>query len=123
MSYNIDSIDCLVLDARMKVKDIRKLAKQQDKLPEDNFVQDLHELLKDNDGSNDTVDIVRFAWGGEGSGWAFKYLKETVAPLIEGKVHAVLTWEGGDRHSGLVIENGKVIECDVKMVLVPRKKK
>ncbi len=60
----------------------------------------------------------RFWWSGEWSGnsWNEVFIKK-VAPKILGTLEAVVTWEGGDSHSGLRIRNGKVTEPDVVMTL------
>lgn len=123
MSYNIDSVDCLVLDARMKAKDIRKLAKLEDKLPECNFIEEHLEAANNAEHANDLIVLQNFWWYGMGSGWAFDFLKKNVAPLIEGRVEAIFCWEGGDSYSGLTVENGDVTECDVEMKLVPIQRK
>lgn len=94
-------------------------------MPEGNFIDELLDKATDclTEGLADAkVELVNFWWYGEGSGYAYDFLKETVAPLIHGKVEAILTWEGGDSFGGLRIEDGVVEECDVKMTLVRKSK-
>jgi hypothetical protein len=130
----------------MRLKDIRMLVKDEDKIPEGCFLTEiLDELEKANrpgkpiaemstkelrqhadaidqrEESNQTVKITSIDWYGEGSGHTFDYLKSTVAPLIKGRIEAVFVWEGGDLITGLIIEDGKVTECDVAYKLTPKK--
>ena len=60
-----------------------------------------------------------------GSASSYKdILIKLVAPKIMGKVEAIFTWEGGEWQTGLIIEDGTVIECDVsKKLLRPKKTK
>ncbi len=44
-------------------------------------------------------------------------LIDKIVPYIHGHVEAVFTWEGGDSHSGLIIEDGEAWEAEVKMRL------
>lgn len=67
-----------------------------------------------------TVAIGNLDWYGEGSGHTFNYFKGTVAPLIMGRIEAVFIWEGGDSISGLIIDDGKITECDVSYKLSPK---
>jgi len=55
--------------------------------------------------------------------YAYNDLLPKLAPFIHGRVEAILTWEGGDSHSGFTIEDGEFTECDVQMTLVPKKEK
>lgn len=118
MSYNIDSVECLKLDAQIFAKDVRYLlANHGDKLPEVCFLRD----LPTNDPDTTPLQLKNLWWYGEGSGHGFEILRDEVALKIIGHVEAVFTWEGGDSVSGLIIKDGKVTECDVKYRLVPKK--
>lgn len=122
MSYNVDSVDCLKIDAQMFAKDIRDLITELSKtdfgIPEVCFLEELNI-----DGVPDTtpVKLNNLWWYGSGSGRSFENLINKVGPKIFGHVEAVFTWEGGDSFGGLIIDDGKVTKCDVKHILVPRK--
>lgn len=116
MSYNIDSTAVLKCTAKMKATDVYLLlAKHEDDLPECHFLEEMRGVAPDTDGFIQ-VDK-RFWWYGDGSGRAFKFLCEKVAPCIVGTAEVVFTWEGGDSFSGLRIVDGKVTKHKVKMVL------
>lgn len=148
MSYNIDSVDCLILDAYMKVSDVRDLLQNHaDKLPEICFLNELRlpkvfvggaafdaaiEELRQHDEAAarrildkaagvERIKLSNLWWQGEGSGRAFDFFKEHVAPLIQGKVEAVLIWERGDSLTGLRIKDGLLEEMDVEQKLIPKK--
>lgn len=55
-------------------------------------------------------------WYGEGSGWSFDTLKETILPATTGKADLLFVWEGAE-FSGLRVENGVVTEHDVELSL------
>lgn len=117
MSYNIDSANVLKCDAWMLAADIGELlAKHEDELPSDCFLHEMAEKEPDAEGRVLIGDD--FAWRSEGSGnsWREVFLPH-VAPKIHGTLEAVLTWEGGDSHSGLRIRDGKVTEPNVVMAL------
>lgn len=126
MSYNVDSVDTPVLDAWMSAKDVVRLHKKhEDALPEGTFLAEMVDsamTLLTEGLAEARVPLPNFWWYGEGSGHSFDLLKEQIAPHIHGKVEAILTWEGGDSTSGLVIDDGTVEECDVKMTLVRKTK-
>ena len=137
MSYNIDSVEALVLDARMTAKDIKKcMREKQDELPEACFLEYAvvyaDKALEMGEPDRE-ISIGRrfgkrpkdlyFDWQGEGSGHAYDLLKEFIAPMIRGRAELVFTWEGGDSLTGLIIEDGKVTECDVVQTLRPKKTK
>lgn len=117
MSYNISSVNTMALDAWMSAKDLKRLAKHEDQLAESNFIEDHVDREPDADGN---VKLRNFWWCGEGSGRTHDFLVEKVAPKVRGRVEAIFTWEGGDSHSGLMIEDGKVVDCDLEMRLVRR---
>ena len=142
MSYNCDSTIVLNSNATMRRRDVLALLRDSgDNLPEGCFLNNVlpksdpvkpldrmtpDELRKHADTiaetDKGTVEIKNLDWYGEGSGHTFDYFKETVAPLIMGRIEAVFVWEGGDSISGLIIEGGKITECDVSYKLTPKKK-
>lgn len=67
----------------------------------------------------DELRASKFWWSGECSGgtWEETFLPK-IAPKIRGTIEAVVTWEGGDSHTGLRIRDGKVTEPEVVMTLV-----
>jgi hypothetical protein len=116
MGYNIDSAEIVKGTGTLRVsaKNARKLAKLD--LPE-GFRESIKRLEFGDDGFA-PLDV--FWWYGEGSGWAHEdeRLGKAVA-LIEGCADVILTWEGGESHSGLRIRNGKVTKCGVTLTLDP----
>lgn len=64
--------------------------------------------------------ITNLRWNGEGSGRTLKTLTEKLLPATLGSADILFTWEGGDSHSGLIVNDGKVIEADVRFVLTPK---
>lgn len=127
MSYNIDDVTCPVLNAEMKAIDIVRLyKKERDNLPECNFLEEHYNEAEELLTISETQAKIRLRnlwWYGEGSGWAYKILIKKVLPLVSGEVEVILTWEGGDGVSGIMVKDGKVTECDVEQKLVPRKKR
>ena len=115
MSYNIDHIECLKIEAWMRPADVIRLRDTLD-FPEDNFLEDLEEVEQ----YPDRVPLTKLNWRGEGSGNSYYnvFLKE-VAPCIQGEVEAIVVWEGGDAISGLRIKDGVPEEMGVEHRLVP----
>lgn len=116
MSYNIDSIEVLKCSARMLAADVLALSERESDLPESHFLEEMVNVPASPDGTI-PIDPEKFWWSGEGSGHAWDFFKDEVAPKIIGTIEAVLTWEGGDSHTGLRVVNGKVTEPAVKMTL------
>ena len=143
MSYNIDSVDALVLDAWMYALDVARVIDQYgDECPEVNFLDALKDVTLSflnvarpigdpggfswygTAGVGERIALKSFCWYGAGSGHSYTdVLIKYIAPLIHGRVEAVFTWEGGDSLTGLIIEDGKVTECDVVQTLRPKKTK
>lgn len=143
MSYNCDSVHVLKSSATMRRRDVAALLSNAElNRPEVCFLENLlppikpgkrldmmtpAELRQHADAmakaAEGTVEIDNLNWYGERSGHSFEYFKETVAPLIMGKIEAVFVWEGGDSTSGMIIEDGKITECDVSYKLTPKPKK
>lgn len=124
MSYNIDSIEVLKTTASINFADLRRVvASLSDKewLPEINFIEDLKE--DDPYSTSTTAKLTELSWRGEGSGhsWHEVFLPK-IAPLIRGRIEAVVIWEGGDSVSGIIVDDGKVTDCDVEYRLVPKDK-
>ena len=117
MSYNIDTIDTLCSTLRISRKNAEK-AISLTGLPEIHPLDDIDGLEFGDDGY---AKIERFSWCGEGSGWAFKSTLRKFVALLEGDADLILTWEGGDSHSGVRIRGGKMTQCEVVMTLAPEK--
>jgi hypothetical protein len=116
VSYNAGHIEVLKCDAKMLAKDIRRLAKRRDELAECNFLEELEGHEPDADGYI-AIDPAKFWWSGDGSGSSWELFIKQIAPKIVGTLEAIVTWEGGDSHTGLRIRDGKVTEPDVVMTL------
>lgn len=115
MSYNPGHMTVLKCDAKILLKDLRRLSKCDD-LAEGNFVDEHVGREPDADG-HVAIDPTRFWWYGEGSGSSWDFFIKKACPKIVGNLEAIVTWEDGDSHSGLRIRNGKVTEPDVIMTL------
>ena len=153
MSYNIDSVDEILLDARMDTQDIIDFCvNSKSELPESNFLESHFNIAQQTLSNkhkcskcktkNDAdaafckacgrefekvnshaleVKLESFEWHGTGSGHAFDFLKNEVAPKVLGKVEAIFCWEGGFNFSGLLIKDGRVAEGEViKSVKKPK---
>jgi hypothetical protein len=112
MSYNIDSWE-QIGDGKLRIskKYAQKLKRKfRDERPEDWFLDD----LKFGDDGYAEVDLyMRCGWSGN---FYHEHMAE-VAQSLEGSADFVLTWEGGDSHSGLRIRNGKAYELEVAFTL------
>lgn len=118
MSYNIDSVETKKLDAFISRKDLKSLIKKyadSGDLPEDNFLEE----IEDDPDADGLVTLQSLRWCGKGSNDSFREIFPKVAKKIKGRVEAIFCWEGGDSYSGIIIEDGKITECDVEMTLVP----
>lgn len=60
--------------------------------------------------------VDRIWWSGEGSGNSFEALQECLEHFL-GSADLILTWAGGDSHSGLRVLNGQVTRYKVKLAL------
>jgi hypothetical protein len=116
VSYNIDSWEQIAGEKlRISKKNAKKIRRKfGDHRPESWCVDD----LKFGDDEYAEVDL---SIHGEGSGHFFHDHMADVAKALEGEADFVLTWEGGDCHSGLRISGGKAIEMDVVMTLREKK--
>jgi hypothetical protein len=56
-----------------------------------------------------------------GSGASFQILTKII-PLLKGEADLVFLWEYGDSVSGLMIRDGKAVDCEVSYTLVVPKK-
>ena len=81
---------------------------------EGNFIDELLERLDGNDA--DWFALKHVEWYGEGSGRSFEKMQQALA-LCDGSADLLLTWEGGDCHSGLRLRDHKVTRHVVEMVL------
>lgn len=123
MSYDVSSVEVKVLDARMKAVDVIKTRKELgDWIPGNCFLHDMKDLALDailSGESEKLIPLPNFRWSSTGSGHAFhEHMLQTVAPKIMGLVEAILTWDGGDSVTGLLIEDGRGVECDVERTVV-----
>jgi hypothetical protein len=120
MSYNIDNIDIVSMDGfcitRSALQDLaEKLSGEDVHPPEGNFIDGFLE----GSGCENVRGMLfaeRIDWTGEGSGHTFDEFKECLKSF-NGTADMVLTWEGGDSHSGLRVRNGKVTEHEIVMAL------
>ncbi len=115
LSFNISRVDSVVLKAWVLAGDLKRLAENEHELPESNFIA-AHERHEPD--AKGRVKLTHFWWTGESSGNSLPYLLCTVAPCIIGVVEAIITWERGEALSGLLIKNGKAVECKVQQRLV-----
>lgn len=117
MSYNIDSIAIVASDGfRVSKAALRRVFSELDgDVPEVNLFDQADEDTEDEDEF--WVPTHGLWWYGEGSGGTERALVERVLPLFEGSADLVLTWEGGDSHSGLRLRNGVVAKHHVVMSL------
>lgn len=120
MSYNINSVDAVVLEAYMKASDILLILKE-DQLPESNFLEDLSDAayaaFEEKDYER-LIPLENFTWVGSFSGNSLDYLKEKIIPKIIGRIEAIFIWEGGDSIDGLAIKDGEFVECEVTQRLI-----
>jgi hypothetical protein len=61
------------------------------------------------------IELENFEWSGEGSGRSYEILEKEIVPLIWGNLEVLITWEGGDSHSGLIVEDGKIVDSEVEI--------
>lgn len=110
MSYNIDSID-VIYSKDFAIGDGYEAAaeKYTDNAPEISVFCDDWNIDKG------------FWWYGEGSGRTFHDLKDVLS-TFNGEADLVLTWEGGDSHTGLLLRNHIVTEHVVVMALGAEKR-
>ena len=122
MSYNISHIETPVLDAWMEAKDVLRLLSEHRYLPAQNFLHDLCPKALDACGNGEAqkrLPITRFTWSGDGSGHDYQYtLLPHLVPHIHGTIEAVLFWVGGDDVTGLLIRDGKAVECKVEVRVI-----
>ncbi len=123
MSYNIDSIE-IVHNRNFCIGKIRydhlKAVTDWDEIPEGSIFEDgwvdqcTEVVLEGKLGLN--IYPKRWWWLGERSGHTIDSLKETLG-YFDGEADLVLTWEGGDSHTGLRLRDGAVTEHEVVMRL------
>lgn len=114
MSYNIDHVEVLVLDASMRTDDLVRL-RDDDNRPEGCFLDE----MDPGDRADVMVALPNLWWYGERSGTSYDELIKIVLPATRGTIEAVMFWEGGDGVSGVRCVDGVVTECDVSYVLTP----
>lgn len=113
MSYQIDSIEVAYERGFRLAEDVLDALEEAhgDDAPEDN-VFDYREHI-----ASGFLPGKYIAWSGEGSGHAYDLLRDKILSRFEGDADLVLTWEGGDSHSGLRLRDGRVTEHEVVMSL------
>ncbi len=123
MSYNIDSVE--VIDSHgfcITLAKLEAIKPDECDMPEGNvfdMVDEGHhvEKFKGPDGSGvQLICLSGFWWYGEGSGRAEDTLIEVLSHF-DGRADLLLTWEGGDCHSGLRLRDGKVTKHEVVFAL------
>jgi len=120
VSYNIDSTEILSGSLTIAVSDLLRLHAELRSVPEVNFIGEMKARYDGLDEKPEEMHLPSFWWCGECSGTSYDKLLSDIIPCLRGKADIVLTWEGGDSVSGLRIEDGKCIECDVVQTLQPR---
>jgi hypothetical protein len=117
MSYNIDSEECLELDAWMYAKDIDYLrATLGDEFAEDCFLGEppYGDLVTEGLDKDTKVPLKNLSWSGEFSGRSFdEIFLAQVVPCIHGHAEVVFCYEGGDSFAGYIIDDGEAWEADV----------
>lgn len=123
MPYNIDNVETKVLDAWIEAVHVLRLLKYKG-LPENCFLRDMKQAAYAAIalGKHDApIALPNFWWAGQRSGTSWPLLDD-IASFIHGHVEAIITWEGGDDVTGIIIKDGVITECDVVQTLVPRVK-
>lgn len=122
MSYNIDNIEHLTTGRLLIAAGVRSAlaVKHADDTPEDTFLTDDSAVRESRDLPGYFV-IERIGWYGEGSGRSDGVLVEVLSETL-GAADLMLTWEGGDHHSGYRVINGKVTEMGVGFTLIEKKR-
>ncbi len=121
MSYNITDVKTIKIDACMVQSDLLRLYRaHKTRLPEGNFLTEHKRNEAVTVDGESLIKLSNFWWCGEGSGYAYELLFETIAPQVRGLVEVVFVWEGGDSLGGLRIKNGKVTEHEVLLCLGKR---
>lgn len=125
MSYNISHIETPVLEAWIYAADVVRLIRNQKYLPSSNFLHDLYDDAVsacadvESHGAHTQMPITRFSWSGEGSGHDYNAtLLPHIVPYIHGTIEAIVFWVGGDEVTGLLIKDGRAVECKVEQRLV-----
>jgi len=126
VSTYITDVDPITLDARMRARDIITLD-YFEALPECCFIREhLDAAMKAlAAGEPDKhIQLLSFEWTQTGSAMHYESLLiKKIGPKIMGKVEAIFTWEEGEWQTGLIIEDGKVTECEVERKLLRPKKR
>lgn len=114
MSYNIDSCEIISSNGFRVHKE--KADAAIDKVGSDGPEACPFEVL--DFGEDGYAEIASWHFYGEGSGRAFRDGSfATFAEATEGDADIVLTWEGGDSHSGVRVKDGKVTFHKVVLAL------
>jgi hypothetical protein len=124
MSYNVDHTEYLPGEGRLSIRygtALMLAKKYEDELPENNF---LNAVLKDEKSQTNLMALLEIdylSWSGERSGHGIDLFK-LLLKSTEGEASIFQVWEGGDSFRGYRVENGMVVEKDVEITLVDKKK-
>ena len=121
MSYR-SSFEVVECDARMKARDVgkaKRLLAKNDCSPESCFLNEMLEeadTAVDSDRPDALVEIPKERCWFSGNHISSRSLA-LVAPEIIGKLSGYFVGEGGEVGDGLIIENGRLFQCDVKITM------
>ncbi len=113
MSYNVDSVKYISGKLSISYEDVVNLLSLYDNLAESNFLEEIYNTP--NPPEDGEIESPR--WNGSGSGRNFDVFVKRVLPRTRGRADLVIIWEGGDDVTGLRVEDGKVTEKKVRMIL------
>ncbi len=120
MSYNVDSVDEVKLNAWMYAKDITRFHRtMEEELPEMNFIAEHFDAAVEaleNEGNLAKVELKSFEWCGTWSGNGVETLEKKILPKIMGEVKVIFNWEGGDC-SALTSKDGVAARRGVKKTI------
>lgn len=120
MSYNVDSVNEIVLNATMRADHVLSLL-EKDEHPEICFLYDMEDAAvtaKEEKDPKREIPLPNFSWCSTGSGRSMDFLTKKVIPKIKGEIEAIFIWEGGDAIDGLLVKNGKCVRVDVEQRLI-----
>lgn len=119
MSYNCTDSEYISGKLYINIADRYHLALNNRELPEISF---LHTWMEEHCiGTTDDpaiLEIKKFSWYGDGSGYCMDYLTDTILPKTTGEAEIMFIWEGGDSITGLHVKDGVVTKKNVKHHLV-----
>lgn len=131
MAYNIDTAQFVGLSTlTIGGADVRALVEEHaESLPANNLLDAILEKtagrhmgmsrvpgLHLDDTKDYPIEASRL-WSGEWSGNSYDVLVEKILPVTSGSADIILTWEGGDAHSGVRVRDGVVTKHKVVLAL------